>query len=197
MNPNHRLVHNIDEVWEFISEWEAKRDSLPYEIDGIVVKVDRIALQEELGFTGKAPRWAIAYKYAARSAVTQIEDILVQVGRTGKLTPVAALKPVPIGGTTVSRATLHNMDEIERLGVRIGDWVTVERGGDVIPKVVKVLEDKPRGHRAVSHAGALPGVRRTRGPRRGRGRPSLRQRQLPGQAAREHSALRLARRDEH
>jgi DNA ligase (NAD+) len=147
VNPNHRLVHSIDEVWKFISEWEAERDSLPYETDGIVVKVDRIALQQELGFTGKAPRWAIAFKYAAHSAETQIEDIQVQVGRTGKLTPVAWLKPVPIGGTTVTRATLHNMDEIERLGVRIGDWVLVERGGDVIPKVVKVLEDKPRGHK--------------------------------------------------
>jgi DNA ligase (NAD+) len=147
VNPNHRLLHSIDQVFAFISEWEGKRDSLPYETDGIVVKVDRIALQQELGFTGKAPRWAIAYKYAARSGVTQIEDILVQVGRTGKLTPVAALKPVPIGGTTVSRATLHNMDEIDRLGVRIGDWVLVERGGDVIPKVVKVDESQPRGTR--------------------------------------------------
>ena len=147
VNPNHRLVHDIDGVFAFIHQWEGKRDSLPYEIDGIVIKVDRIALQNELGFTGKAPRWAIAYKYAARSGETQIEDILVQVGRTGKLTPVAALKPVPIGGTTVSRATLHNMDEIERLGVRIGDWVVVERGGDVIPKVVRVDEDKPRGTR--------------------------------------------------
>jgi DNA ligase (NAD+) len=147
VNPNHRLVHNLDQVWAFINEWETKRDNLPYEIDGIVIKVDRTALQEELGYTGKAPRWAIAYKFAARSGVTQIEDILVQVGRTGKLTPVAALKPVSIGGTTVSRATLHNMDEIDRLGVRIGDWVSVERGGDVIPKVVKMLEDKPRGHR--------------------------------------------------
>ena len=147
VNPNHRLVHSIDEVWTFISEWEAERDRLPYETDGIVVKVDRIALQQELGFTGKAPRWAIAFKYAAHSAETQIEDIQVQVGRTGKLTPVAWLKPVPIGGTTVTRATLHNMDEIDRLGIRIGDWVLVERGGDVIPKVVKVLEDKPRGHK--------------------------------------------------
>ena len=147
VNPNHRLVHSIDEVWKFISEWEAERDRLPYETDGIVVKVDRIALQQELGFTGKAPRWAIAFKYAAHSAETQIEDIQVQVGRTGKLTPVAWLKPVPIGGTTVTRATLHNMDEIDRLGIRIGDWVLVERGGDVIPKVVKVLEDKPRGHK--------------------------------------------------
>src|ERR1019366_2836465 len=148
VNPNHRLVQNLDQVWEFIHEWEAKRDNLAYEIDGIVIKVDRTRLQEELGYTGKAPRWAIAYKFAARSGVTQIEDILVQVGRTGKLTPVAALKPVAIGGTTVSRATLHNMDEIDRLGVRIGDWVLVERGGDVIPKVVevmKVTEDKPRG----------------------------------------------------
>src|SRR5208282_3770525 len=141
VNPNRKLAKNLEDVWKFIQSWESKRESLPYEIDGIVVKVDRTAWQHELGFTGKAPRWAIAYKYAARGAVTQIEDILVQVGRTGKLTPVAALKPVPIGGTTVSRATLHNMDEIERLGVKIGDWVEVERGGDVIPKVVKVVED--------------------------------------------------------
>jgi DNA ligase (NAD+) len=149
VNPQRRLAKNINEVWQFISEWEQKRDSLPYEIDGIVVKVNRLALWNELGFTGKAPRWAIAYKYAARAGVTKIEDIIVQVGRTGKLTPVAALQPVFIGGTTVSRATLHNMDEIERLGVRIGDWVQVERGGDVIPKVVKVVEDKehPRGQR--------------------------------------------------
>jgi DNA ligase (NAD+) len=142
VNSNRKLAKNLDEVLKFVHNWEEKRESLPYEIDGIVIKVDRTALQDELGFTGKAPRWAIAFKYAARGGVTQIEDILVQVGRTGKLTPVAALKPVPIGGTTVSRATLHNMDEIERLGVKIGDWVEVERGGDVIPKVVKVVEDK-------------------------------------------------------
>jgi DNA ligase (NAD+) len=149
VNPNRKLAKNLAEVWKFIGSWESKRESLPYEIDGIVIKVDRTAWQRELGFTGKAPRWAIAYKYAARGAVTQIEDIVPQVGRTGKLTPVAWLKPVPIGGTTVSRATLHNMDEIERLGVKIGDWVEVERGGDVIPKVVKVVEDKdhPRGRK--------------------------------------------------
>jgi len=149
VNPNRRLAKNMEEVRKFIQSWEGKRESLPYEIDGIVVKVDRTALQQELGFTGKAPRWAIAYKYAARGAVTQIEDIVPQVGRTGKLTPVAWLKPVPIGGTTVSRATLHNMDQIQDLGVKIGDWVEVERGGDVIPKVVKVVEDKdhPRGHK--------------------------------------------------
>ncbi|MBZ5628879.1 MAG: NAD-dependent DNA ligase LigA [Acidobacteriia bacterium] len=140
VNPHRRFAKNIDDVWEFIREWEEKRESLPYEIDGIVVKVNRLALWNELGFTGKAPRWAIAYKYAARAGVTIIEDIKVQVGRTGKLTPVAWLKPVPIGGTTVSRATLHNMDEIERLGVHVGDTVQVERGGDVIPKIVEVVE---------------------------------------------------------
>jgi DNA ligase (NAD+) len=148
VNPNRKLAKNLEEVWKFIESWEGKRESLPYEIDGIVIKVDRTAWQRELGFTGKAPRWAIAYKYAARGGVTQIENIVAQVGRTGKLTPVAWLKPVPIGGTMVSRATLHNMDEIERLGVNIGDWVEVERGGDVIPKVVKVIDDQdhPRGH---------------------------------------------------
>jgi DNA ligase (NAD+) len=149
VNPHRQLVHSMEEVWNFIRQWEGQRDSLPYEIDGIVVKVDRVALQDELGFTGKAPRWAIAYKYAARSGITKLEDIRVQVGRTGKLTPVAELAPVSIGGTTVRNATLHNMDEIERLGVKIGDWVQVERGGDVIPKVAKVIADKehPRGHK--------------------------------------------------
>jgi DNA ligase (NAD+) len=149
VNPNWRTLKNIDEVLAFINQWEQKRDSLPYEIDGIVVKVNSVPLQRRLGFTGKAPRWAIAYKYPARAGTTQIEDVLIQVGRTGKLTPVAALKPTFIGGTTVSRATLHNMDFIESLGIMIGDWVVVERGGDVIPKVVKVVDDKdhPRGHR--------------------------------------------------
>jgi len=149
VNQSRKRIHGIDEAWEFIRQWEARRDSLPYEIDGIVIKVDRTSLQDELGFTGKAPRWAIAYKYAARAGVTKLEDIRVQVGRTGKLTPVAMLAPVLIGGTTVRNATLHNMDEIERLGVKIGDWVQVERGGDVIPKVAKVIEDKdhPRGHK--------------------------------------------------
>jgi len=149
VNQSRKLVHDVDQAWAFIRQWEEKRDSLPYEIDGIVIKVDRVSLQEELGFTGKAPRWAIAYKYAARAGITKLEDIRVQVGRTGKLTPVAMLSPASIGGTTVRNATLHNMDEIQRLGVKIGDWVQVERGGDVIPKVVKVIEDKdhPRGTR--------------------------------------------------
>ncbi len=150
VNQHRKLVHSMGGVWAFIQQWAEKRESLPYEIDGIVVKVDRTSLQDELGYTGKAPRWAIAYKYAARAGITKIEGIRVQVGRTGKLTPVAELAPVLIGGTTVRNATLHNMDEIERLGVKIGDWVQVERGGDVIPKVAKVIDDKdhPRGHEA-------------------------------------------------
>ncbi len=156
VNPNHKLAKNLAEVWKFIQHWEEKRDGLPYEIDGIVIKVDRIALQNELGFTGKAPRWAIAYKFAARGGVTQIENVLITVGRTGKLTPTAMLKPVAIGGTTVSRATLHNMDFIERLGVKIGDWVEVERGGDVIPKVTRVVDDKPRGTKLFQMPKACP-----------------------------------------
>jgi DNA ligase (NAD+) len=147
VNPNHRIASDIEEVIAFIAKGEQMREKLGYEIDGIVIKVNSMRTQDRLGFTGKAPRWAIAYKFTARSGITQVEDIVPQVGRTGRLTPVAWLKPVFIGGTTVSRATLHNQDEINRLGVKIGDWVMVERGGDVIPKVVKVVEDKPRGHK--------------------------------------------------
>ena len=199
VNPNRKLAKNLAEVWKFIQGWEAKRESLPYEIDGIVVKVDRTAWQRELGFTGKAPRWAIAYKYPARGAVTQIEDIVPNVGRTGKLTPVAWLKPVPIGGTTVSRATLHNMDVIEELGVKIGDWVEVERGGDVIPKVVKVVEDKdhPRGHKQFEMPEHCPvcGGNVVRTP--GEADHQLRECELPGKAAGNNSAFCLASRDEY
>ena len=141
VNPNRAVARSFEEIWRFVNATEAARDTLPYEIDGVVVKVNSTDLWRRLGFTGKAPRWAIAYKFAARAGVTQIEDILIQVGRTGKLTPVAALRPVAIGGTTVQRATLHNQDEVERLGVRVGDWVMVERGGDVIPKVTRVVDD--------------------------------------------------------
>jgi DNA ligase (NAD+) len=138
VNPNRRLCANVDEAIGFCSHWEARRGELPYEIDGVVVKVDSVDQQRSLGFTAKAPRWAIAYKYPARQAVTTVEDIDVQVGRTGALTPVAVLKPVEVGGVTVSRATLHNEDEIARLGLAIGDEVVIERSGDVIPKVVRV-----------------------------------------------------------
>ena len=130
----------LAELLAFIKEWEDKRDTLPYEIDGVVVKIDSVEQQEKLGWTAKAPRWAIAFKYPARQSSTVLENIEVQVGRTGALTPVAHLKPVLISGVTVSRATLHNEDEIERLGVAIGDTVLVERSGDVIPKIVRVVE---------------------------------------------------------
>src|SRR5580692_8720026 len=156
VNPNRRLVHTMEEVWAFIQEWEGKRESLEYEIDGIVVKVDRTGLQDELGFTGKAPRWAIAYKFAARGETTQLENVRWQVGRTGKLTPVAELASVAIGGTIVRNATLHNPDEIARLGVKIGDWVRGERGGDVIRKVVEVDKEHPRGDKGIKEPESCP-----------------------------------------
>jgi DNA ligase (NAD+) len=140
VNKNRRLCHGVEQVIGFCDDWEEKRRTLPYETDGIVAKVNSLALQREVGFTAKAPRWAIAYKYAARAAVTQLLDIGVNVGRTGTLTPVAILEPVALGGVTVSRSTLHNEDEVRRLGVRAGDLVQVERGGDVIPKIVRVVE---------------------------------------------------------
>ncbi len=147
VNPHREAIRDFDKLMAFVNRAEEKRADLGYEIDGVVIKVDSAEVQRRLGYTGKAPRWAVAYKFTARAGITKVEDIKVQVGRTGKLTPVAVLTPVFIGGTTVSRATLHNADEIERLGLLIGDYVKVERGGDVIPKVVDVVEDKdhPRG----------------------------------------------------
>jgi DNA ligase (NAD+) len=139
VNPQVATVDSIEEVWDFIQQAEPLRDSLSYEIDGIVIKVDASAQQRRLGFTGKAPRWAIAYKFPARAANTRLNGVLFQVGRTGKVTPVADLQPVFVGGTTVSRATLHNADEIARLGVRLGDTVSIERGGDVIPKITGIV----------------------------------------------------------
>jgi DNA ligase (NAD+) len=140
VNPNRRLCANLDELLEFCREWAEKREGLPYETDGIVAKVDSVPQQVQLGWTAKSPRWAIAFKFPAEQQRTVVESIEVQVGRTGTLTPVARLRPVPVGGVTVSRATLHNEDEIGRLGVEAGDLVVVERSGDVIPKVVRVVE---------------------------------------------------------
>lgn len=158
VNPHAKTVNDIDGVLKFIAAAEPLRETLGYEIDGVVIKVDSTAQQRRLGFTGKAPRWAIAYKFAARAAITKLQDVHFQVGRTGKLTPVAVLSPVLIGGTTVTRATLHNADEIARLGVKIGDFVQVERGGDVIPKIVEVVEDKqhPRGHKEIVFPSTCP-----------------------------------------
>jgi DNA ligase (NAD+) len=149
VNPHRERVKNVDGMMKFIDDAESKRATLGYEIDGVVLKVDAHATQQRLGYTGRAPRWAIAYKFTARSAISKLEDIMITVGRTGKLTPTAMLTPVFVGGVTVSRATLHNADFIERLGLKLGDYVKVERGGDVIPKIVEVVEDKdhPRGKR--------------------------------------------------
>ena len=133
-------MSSIDDVKKYCDQWDSRREKLPYEIDGIVIKVNEISLQQELGFTAKAPRWAIAYKYPARQETTVVEDVIFSVGRTGALTPTAMVTPVSIGGVTVSRSTLHNMDEIERLGLEIGDAVLIERAGEVIPHVLKVVK---------------------------------------------------------
>jgi DNA ligase (NAD+) len=135
-----KLCHSLNEAEAYITKWDARREKLPYEIDGIVVKVDEISLQNELGFTSKAPRWAIAYKYPAHQETTVVREIGVNVGRTGTLTPVAFFEPVKIGGVTVVKSTLHNMDEVDRLGIHAGDTVLVERAGEVIPHVLKVVK---------------------------------------------------------
>ncbi len=145
VNPNREVCENIDEVIDFCNKIETLRESFDYEIDGVVVKVNETALQDEFGNTSKFPRWAISYKYPAMQATTKLNDITVQVGRTGALTPVAELEPVLLAGTTVSRASLHNEDEIKRLNIKLGDWVLIEKSGEIIPQVVKVVESKRDG----------------------------------------------------
>ncbi len=149
--PHIRLCTDIDEVFAYIKEWQDKRDELEYEVDGLVIKVDDFGARDRLGYTTKSPRWAIAYKYPARQAVTKLQDIQLQVGRTGRITPVAILEPVLLSGTTVSRATLHNEDEIKRKDIRVNDQVVIEKGGEVIPKVVAVLKQKRSGKERVFH----------------------------------------------
>jgi DNA ligase (NAD+) len=139
VSPDWKVCHSFDDLKRYCEAWDSKREKLPYEIDGIVVKVNDTALQQELGNTAKAPRWAVAYKYPARQETTLVRDIWFSVGRTGVITPVAEFEPVVIGGATVSRSTLHNMDEVERLGICVGDTVLVERAGEVIPHVIKVV----------------------------------------------------------
>lgn len=142
---HYKVFKTIEEVVDYCLKWQQKRDDLEYEIDGMVIKVNQFKYREEIGFTLKSPRWAIAYKFPARQATTIVENVIMQVGRTGIITPVAELKPVECGGVVISRATLHNFDEIKRLGVKIGDTVLVERAGEVIPKIVKVIETKRTG----------------------------------------------------
>ena len=145
VNPTRKLCATIDEVIAYCDEWNERRDQLNYEIDGVVVKVNQVAVQQELGATSKAPRWAIAYKFPARQVSTRLLDVSYQVGRTGAVTPVAVLEPVQLAGTTVARASLHNADEMARLGVLRGDWVFIEKSGEIIPQVLSVITEKRTG----------------------------------------------------
>ena len=146
VNPYYKLCKDIEEVIKYCNSWEAKREALEFNIDGMVVKVNDRLQREKLGVTTKSPRWEMAYKFPAERALTEVEKIIIQVGRTGAITPVALLKPVHLSGTTVSRATLHNFDEIERLDVRVGDKVYVEKSGEIIPKVLSVAKEKRTGN---------------------------------------------------
>jgi len=145
INPHSRCCSSLEEVLSFWKEWSEKRDSMDYDVDGVVVKVDSTRQQNSLGRTAKFPRWSISFKFPARQATTQIKDIKIQVGRTGALTPVAVLDPVKLSGITISRSTLHNEDEIQRKDIRTGDYVLIERSGDVIPKVVSVMKERRTG----------------------------------------------------
>ncbi len=145
INPNSRLNKDINEVVKFCKEWGLKREELDYDVDGIVVKVNDVNLQKKLGATSKFPKWAIAYKFPPEQVTTKVKDIIVQVGRTGAITPVAVLEPVEVAGSTVSRATLHNEDEIRRKDIRIGDWVWLVKSGDVIPKITGVIKERRKG----------------------------------------------------
>ncbi len=157
INPEMRVVDDIDGCLAYYADMLSRRDGLSYDIDGLVFKVDSLALQAELGFVSRAPRWAIAHKFPAQEEITLLKDVEFQVGRTGAVTPVAKLEPVFVGGVTVSNATLHNLDEIQRLGVKIGDTVIVRRAGDVIPQIVQVVEDRrPKDARDIEAPAACP-----------------------------------------
>ena len=151
------LAKSLDEVFDFVNNWDAKRHDLPYETDGVVIKVNNLQQQEELGYTAKAPRWAIAYKFKAEQVSTVLHEITYQVGRTGAITPVANLEPVQLAGTIVKRASLHNADQIEKLDIRLGDTVFVEKGGEIIPKIIAVdFTKRPEGSEATIYATNCP-----------------------------------------
>lgn len=156
INPYNRICRSLDEVKLFCEEFQNKRTELPYDVDGVVIKVDSYKQREVLGFTLKSPRWAVAYKFPAYQATTVLREINFQVGRTGVITPVAELEPVPCGGVTIRRATLHNFDEIKRLGVRSGDRVLIERAGDVIPKIIKVVQSSGSNNKSFQPPDSCP-----------------------------------------
>ncbi len=181
VNPESAAGLDIEGVIEFIESWRERRHGLPYETDGVVVKVDRFDQQARLGLVARAPRWAIAYKFPPEQVRTVVEDIVAYVGRTGTLTPVAHLVPVKVAGSTVARATLHNLDEVRRKDIRIGDTVILQKAGDVIPEVVgPVLEARTGAEIEFADAGDLPGVRHAGRPRRGGRSPLLPEPRLPG-----------------
>ena len=198
VNPLTRIHDSIEDVIAECRRIGEQRASLPYEIDGVVVKVDALAMQRALGAVGRDPRWAVAFKFPATTRTTKLLDIGINVGRTGALNPFAILEPVEIGGVIVKLATLHNEEDIHRKDVRIGDTVIVQRAGDVIPQVVGPVLDLRRSRRArVRDAGALPGLQPARRQAGGRGRPPVREPALPEPRGRADQALRLARRDGH
>ncbi len=181
-NPNRALCANFDELAAFIELMQEKRDALDYEIDGVVVKINQTQLQQEFGTTSKAPRWAIAYKYPAMQATTRLEAINIQVGRTGALTPVAYLTPVTLAGTVVSRASLHNEDEIKRLNLKIGDWVLIEKSGEIIPQILQVIESKRTGEETdIRISENVSGLRFSGDSSRRRSRHALFKRRLSGE----------------
>ncbi|WP_353892704.1 NAD-dependent DNA ligase LigA [Proteinivorax hydrogeniformans] len=146
VNPNYKKLSSIEEVYAYCNDWQQKRENLPYEIDGVVIKIDSLSIQRELGYTAKSPRWAIAYKFPAQRSFSKLLDVTFTVGRTGAITPTAILEPVQLAGSTVSRASLHNEDYIEQKDIRIGDTVVVQKAGDIIPEIVEVIKEKRSGN---------------------------------------------------